>query len=79
MCYSLWYNEPTMLSAGVRQHRGLTADCLVNFLAMELLHSEKTEKGKYICLVASKLLMHCHVVIKSIHLKASDLTLLGNQ
>ena len=22
MCYSLWYNVPTMLPAGVRQHRG---------------------------------------------------------
>ena len=22
MCYSLWYNAPTMLPAGCRQHRG---------------------------------------------------------
>ena len=22
MCYSLWYNAPTMLPAGGRQHRG---------------------------------------------------------
>ena len=22
MCYSLWYNAPTMLQAGGRQHRG---------------------------------------------------------
>ena len=22
MCYSLWYNEPTMLPSGGRQHRG---------------------------------------------------------
>jgi hypothetical protein len=29
--------------------------------------------------MASKLLMHSHIFIKSIHLKASDLTLLGNQ
>ena len=25
MCYSLWYNVPTMLPAGGRQHRG----CLI--------------------------------------------------
>jgi len=56
-----------------------TAYFLVNFLATGLLHSEKTEKGKSIYLVASNLLMLSHVVTKSINLKASDMTLLGNQ
>ena len=30
MCYRLWYNEPTMLPAGGRQHRGCIIPQAVN-------------------------------------------------
>ena len=38
MCYSLWYNAPTMLPAIGRQHRGLlhyTTSCNTQFSAPE--------------------------------------------
>ena len=44
MCYSLWYNAPTMLPAGGRQHRGC-------FIPQTVTHSlELLKIGKIISL-----------------------------
>ena len=45
MCYSLWYNAPTMLPAGGRQHRG----CIIPQAVTRSLVSAP-EDGKNNCL-----------------------------
>ena len=43
MCYSLWYNAPTMLPAGGRQHRAASGKSRTNFhkiLAQHVVNAE---------------------------------------
>ena len=42
MCYSLWYNAPTMLPAGGRQHRGC-------FIPQTVTQSIAPEDGQNNC------------------------------
>ena len=55
MCYSLWYNAPTMLPAGGQQHRGLLIKIYVNYI----LSTFKIATFSYISLGLVALLHFC--------------------
>jgi hypothetical protein len=61
MCYSLWYNAPTMLPAGGRQHRGVlhyTTNCNSQFSAPEDGQNNSPKHVELTVIINKPLLLH---------------------